>query len=246
MQSELRLFLVAEDRWHFTTVCKLVDRVLVEAIDWIDEGTVEHLRGWAGFGTQSYLSSTSAFREAKSRGFKPYGKFNGGPGAPDAASTRAALLLALDNAAVPEVVVIARDLDGEPSRRTGIQQACAEGNWPFAIVVALPEPEVEAWLIAGFIPKDEQERLLVESLRIDLHFNPTEAPHRLQSTNTGSAKDAKSVLGRLAPDPERQEECLDAPLAHLRLTRYEATGLVAFLDGIGEKIVPIAGKTPRK
>jgi hypothetical protein len=71
-------------------------------------------------------------------------------------------------ALVGPIVVLARDLDGYPNRRAGLEQVCTGLSWPFAIVAATPEPEIEGWIVSGFVPRNEGEQRSLEQLRHEL------------------------------------------------------------------------------
>ena len=137
----------------------------------------------------------------------------------------------------PDVVVLARDIDGYPERCEGVTQVRNGLNWPFKVAFAGPDPEVEAWYVAGFVPNGKAENEELEKVRKELSFDPTTESHRLTSHPNDAHTDAKRVLGRLsASDPEREAECL-SNRAILR-DRGSENGLRAFLDEVDEMIVP--------
>jgi hypothetical protein len=140
------------------------------------------------------------------------------------------------------VVLMVRDMDHQPERRQGLEQAraFAEKNG-VVVLLATPDPKREAWVLAGFEPQDERERGLLAELRRELAFCPCEEPQRLRGRSSlGEAtRDIKAVLGRLTQDSwEREAACWrDAPLDFLE-RRGTDTGLSEYLEELRERLVP--------
>lgn len=157
-------------------------------------------------------------------------------------SARAALVWFKDVNKELEVVVLATDVDGDDDRENAVDLSRTGSKWPFAVVLALPKPEVEAWKIAGFQPRTGEEANVLERLREELGFDPTRYPERLTSTKTDSPKDAKRVIERLAPSLERQAECLDLPLEQLA-DKGAGCGLAQYLGELRTIAVPVLAGT---
>ncbi len=137
----------------------------------------------------------------------------------------------------PDVVILARDLDGYPGRREGMEQVVSGIPWPFQIALATAQPEVEAWVVSGFVPKDAAEQKRLRALREKLSFDPTTQSERLTSHPNDADTDAKRVLSELCGDDSvRQERCLDDRT--LLRQRGAGNGLSAFLAEIDQQIVP--------
>jgi len=240
------LGIACEDQGHFRAVTRLVDDTLVAHHDWLD-GILEDPRSWRG------LADHEAFYKydpADARHLRPivnagqvvrlHGHIQGEPLKPEASMWRKVLRLFCDAAPRPDVVVLARDMDGYPDRRAGMVQVRDGLPWPFEIVLAAAEPEVEAWLVAGFVPngRDEQDRL--DDLRKQLSFDPTTESQRLTSHPNDAMTDAKRVLeGLCGTDPERRDACLGD--RDILRARGAANGAAAFLDEVDGRIVPVFG-----
>ena len=130
-------------------------------------------------------------------------------------------------------VVVLWDADQQRGERPeGVAAARDEARrWaPFQIVCGFPDPEREAWVLAGFDPCNDTERQRLDELRRDLGFSPVDHAVRLRDKNAGSLRDIKRVLRVLTgADRAREEQCWsEPPLATLR-TRGAATGLAGFL-----------------
>jgi hypothetical protein len=119
---------------------------------------------------------------------------------------------------------------------------CDKLRWPFPIVVAAPDPEIEAWIVSGFVPGNEDERARLELVRRDLSFDPTLQSHLLTSHPNDAVTDAKRVLSRLCEDDcDREDACLEHGILH---ERGEDNGARAFLDDVKARVLPIFGHRP--
>jgi len=241
--STLVIGLVCEDHGHFSAVTRLVDAALVAGHAWLD-GILEDCRKWRGLADDEpwYKYDPADANDLRpivldGRRVAPHGHIGGVPLKPEAGMWRRALMLLCDREPRPDVVVLARDLDGYPERREGIDQVVANLPWPFKITVAAPQPEIEAWFVSGFVPTDAAEKQRLADLSRDLSFDPTLRSERLTSHPNDATTDAKRVLSRLCGDAvERRERCLD-DRALLR-QRGAANGLSAFLAEVDMHIVP--------
>src|SRR4051812_43698278 len=200
-----------EDENHFRVVTALVDDALVTNVDWVRD-VLESCRTWRGVhveerGDKNAPHDTYNLRPLTIGGvtIKPQGRIAGEPLKPEASMWRKVLLLFCHRDPRPDIVVLARDLDGYTDRRDGIEQVCTGLSWPFAIVAATPEPEIEGWIVSGFVPRHDAEQLRLEQLRGELSFDPAIHSHRLTSHPNDASTDAKRVLSRLCNgDPERE------------------------------------------
>ncbi|HEU4412870.1 MAG TPA: hypothetical protein VFS43_46950 [Polyangiaceae bacterium] len=238
------LGVACEDNGHFSAVTCLVDDVLVTSHTWLD-GIVDACRTWRGVneGEAWYKYDPGDATDLRpitvaGQRIKIHGPIRGEPLKPEASMWRRVLFSFCHTEPRPEVVILARDLDGYPKRAEGIKQVREGIRWPFRIVVAAAQPEIEAWRACGFTPADERERERLEALRRELSFDPTTQSHRLTSHPNDAPTDAKRVLTRLCDGaPERVDACLK-DLAALR-TRGRLNGAADFLGEIDEHIVPL-------
>ncbi|WP_433928431.1 hypothetical protein AB3662_34245 [Sorangium cellulosum] len=248
--SAVALGVAAESVGDVRIVQTLVDRVLIDEIDWVAEtfegcrvsmeDGLSPCRSWRGVEGSGWLDLHRASDLARERGLRIYGSFAGEPGEADARMRRAALLLFAEEDEPPAAVVIARDLDGRAERAEGFAQAVAAGSWPFDVVIgALPVPEIEAWLIAAWMPEDDPERKRHAALRGELHFDPCTKPEQLTSKSEADRKDAKRVLEALTTTGRGAlERWADVPLERLE-AHGGACGLARFVREVRERLVPI-------
>jgi hypothetical protein len=216
VSDTIRLGIAAESAADALSIADLADRVVVETVDWLDAESWQVMRAWcsdedagepgrsvAGDASVPYVDLHHAFRRARERGLRVYGKFSGEPGALDAGMFRALLMLfARPDAVVVEAVVIGRDLDGDENRRRGFEQAVHDDNtcWPFKVIPALAQPELEAWVIACWRVETDEDESRLDAVRKRLGFNPVRQAHRLRSGRSEHPKDAKRVARELMGD----------------------------------------------
>lgn len=187
-----------------------------------------------------YWELKRAFVDARRLGLPIRGNFGEQP---EVGMIRAQLLLwkraQMDGERI-DVGFIARDTDGK-GRLAGARQAVSSGDWRFRIVLAYPDPEIEAWFIAGFQPATRVEQVRAEAQQKRLKLSPMEQPERLKATVAGTDADTKKVLAALTGgDPDRQADCLETSIEQLR-RRGERCGLAAFLEAVEAEIVPLLG-----
>lgn len=207
------LGVACEDDGHFSAVTCLVDAALMAEHAWLD-GILDSCRSWRG-----------------------HGHIDGAPLECEAGMWRKVLMLFCRCEPRPDVVVLVRDMDGYGARRAGMEQVRRGIRWPFAVVIAAPQPEIEAWYVSGFAPMGPNERTALDELRRVLSFDPTHESHRLTSRPNDAVTDAKRVLGALCGgDRDRERLCL-ADSALLR-QRGASNGLGAFLDEVDHRVLP--------
>ena len=222
----------------------LADRVITESIDWAD-GILDSLRTWydtVAFQDQFWQLEWTAIKSlAKAMNLKIHGHFDGQPGAPDAATARRAILV-LQKLLEPNAVLLIRDMDNHANRRQGLEQAKNHfSGQELKIVIGLANPEREAWVLAGFVPKDDEERELLCSERQYLGFDPCERSVELTAGRDDTAKRSpKRVLDVLTRNSiDREVDCwTTTPLATLK-SRGVENGLQTFLGEIESLVVPL-------
>ncbi|NOK09999.1 hypothetical protein HNS30_13270 [Corallococcus exercitus] len=221
--------------------CTLADRVLVDAIDWLDDGMLDAQRRWQGrTPAEPFLRWASVKDEADKAGLKGlFGHFGNKPGEPDALVARRALMLFMKADKAPDAVMLIRDSDADPRRRIGLEQARDDGRWEFPVVIGVAEPKRECWVLAGLEVKTSEEDAL-RKVEQRLSFHPVRDAHRLTASEHGAKNDAKKALEELTSgDPERERECLrDTPLNTLR-ERGQRVGLTHFLTEVRERLVQV-------
>lgn len=241
-----RIAVVYEADADFRTGTELADRVLVEAIDWLDADLITHQREWIGEVAEDRLTWTSIPRLALAAKVRATGHFEGESGHADARAARRAIRYLAEQFPNLAAIVLLRDQDDQPERRLGLEQARSEHHGSPQVIIGLAVVEREAWVIAGFEPQDagEQDRLDVERQR--LGFNPCERSYELTAGKDDTAKRSpKRVLRAMTGGHyDRERHCWNnTPLALLR-ERGTENGLVAFLDEVRTHLAPLIGHVP--
>lgn len=237
--------IAGEDEAHFQIATTLIDDALLASIDWLRD-VLDSCRTWCSRDDRERWykyrpDDAYDLRPVTINGMtiRPQGRIRGEPLKPEAGMWRNVLLLFCHREPRPDIVVLVRDLDGYPARRDGIDQVCKQLRWPFNIVAATPEPEIEAWLVSGFTPSTHGEHTLLAQVRHALSFDPTLDSHRLTSHPNDAPRDAKRVLAQLClGDRAREAACLDRGVLH---ERGALNGARAFLDSIDNDLLPIFG-----
>jgi len=221
---------------------ELADRVVIDAIEWLDDTMLDAQRSWTTEVDGRQLRWKAIKRMARQRGLHIHGHFNGEPGLPDAAAARRAILLLKSEFAGLDAIVLIRDADKQGVRKAGLDQARKVFE-SMTVAIGLAIPEREAWVICGFEPVDEDETELLKQERATLGFDPRLRSHELTATNDDRAqKSPKRVLKTLTGDStERERPCWqNTPLATLH-ERGKENGLGDYLADVVSKIVPLIG-----
>jgi hypothetical protein len=254
----VRLVAFCEAPADFRVASGLVDRVLRESgPPWVVDNfeSPEVIRTWQpdGFGRTHFdIHDLNRYMdELHLRSVR--GHFNGRPGGAGGSMARKAFLIARAlSKKVPDepidAIVLIWDTDQQRDERPeGVEAARDEARrWaPFQIVCGFPDPEREAWVLAGFDPCDDAERARLEELHHDLGFSPVHHAHRLRDKNAGAPRNIKRMLRVLTGnDPGREERCWTEPsLATLR-ARGTHTGLAAFIEEIDAVLLPLLDPPP--
>lgn len=240
----LRFAVVHEAEADFQTATELADRVLVEAIEWLDEDLIADQREWiAAVAGGRRLTWTGIKQLAQEAGIRVHGHFESEPALPDAAAARRAILFL--RKAIPElnVIMLIRDQDDEPERRAGLEQARAQDRSGIVIVVGLAVVERESWVISGYEPQDEGESDRLEQERKNLGFDPRMRSHELTACkNDHALRSPKRVLKVLSGD-DRERECrcwCDTDLRVLR-ERGGMNGLATYLEEVRGQLAGLIG-----
>lgn len=236
----LRWAVVHEAEADYLIATELADRVLLGAIDWLEDQTLEYQRVWID---RSPSGDRFAWKHipqrARDAGIKVHGHFDGAPGQPDAAAARRALFYVRHCLPEVDAVVLVRDSDGQAERRQGLEQARRAPGFA-NVVIAVAHVERECWVISGFEPENEAENERLQVERQHLGFDPRVQSHELTACKDDSAKRSpKRVLRALThADSNRERSCwMKTPVA-LLIERGRENGLGRFLDEVDRRLVP--------
>lgn len=142
-----------------------------------------------------------------------------------------------DRVRQPDAFVLVRDTDSKD--RTELRKLNDHSQFKkFPVVVGVPDPETECWVLAGFLhDATEQEQGRVDTIQRQVSVHPCRESHRLRASNEGDERHPKRVLSELTNDDgERIARCYDAPFDHLR-ANGASNGLTAFLDALEHRFI---------
>ncbi|MDG2991110.1 hypothetical protein L3556_09250 [Candidatus Synechococcus calcipolaris G9] len=253
----LDFVVVVESSADAQTATKLAERVFVERVDWLEPEYLQGLFRWGGLEEGSEYSCWRDIRNimqrAKESGL-PIPKFlgHGRSGAlkADGAATMKILnlirCLQLKNIRKVRAVLLIRDLDNQPERREGIEQARAEHieqQPKLEIIIGAADPMREAWVLNGFTPASRKEVRALENIKNQLNFDPCEDSHRLRSNSWEEPeriRNPKIVLEELTKRNKlREQSCWEETSLELLQQRGTNTGLTAYLWEIEQRLIPV-------
>jgi hypothetical protein len=239
------IVVVCENRDDWQLAALLADRVLKEkGPSWLDEDSLDLYRRWCGFPISDpeikfirWPELKKLPKPAKSLGYRNLGW--------DAEACRKAIIATESESRGHQVValLLVRDLDSEPKRRQVLEAVRTESNAAFRILLATPNPEMEAWIFHGFeaLGRDEERRL--SQLRKKLSFDPVSQAHlfpaRAENQGPEERKIKKALDSLTGEDPARRKSCLaNAPLQIL-LERGRLSYLADYLVELEEQLLPL-------
>jgi hypothetical protein len=254
----IEFVVIVESSADARTATKLADRVLVEKIDWLEPEILQHLFQWSGLEAGTENSCWKNINQIidnfqQSLGFRPpryLGHRKDGALKADGAAAIKIINLVrfIQKTRQIKAVLLIRDLDNQPQRREGIEQARSEQierQPKLEIIMGTADRMREAWVLNGFIPSNQQEKQILQEITTELTFNPCEESHRLRSnslTEPDRLRNPKVVVEKLTGGKmEREKQCWEeTSLEYLRKNGVH-TGLTAYIDEIEERLIPIIG-----
>lgn len=249
----IEVIVIVEGRMDAVTATKLAERVLVEKVDWLEQESLQHLFQWTGLDSGSEYScwkdTNDIIDRAKKAGipmprFLGHGK-TGSLKADGAAAMKIVNLIKLlhlkEHRKIAAVLFI-RDLDNQPERRRGIEQARSEheDRQPqIEIIIGTADRMREAWVLNGFIPSDLEEKRILAQLKTKLTFDPCEEAHKLRD-DPGEDRNPKLVVKKLTDgDLVREQQCWEETDLEILRSRGSDTGLREYLKEVEERLISI-------
>ncbi|WP_353930898.1 hypothetical protein WJM97_21990 [Okeanomitos corallinicola TIOX110] len=252
----IEFIVIVESGADARTATQLAERVLQEKFDWLDDDILQHCFDWTGLESGTEFSCWrdihKIIEDAKEKlKYKP-SRFLGHDSdgvrlKADGARAIKVLNLVrfLQRIRHIKAVIFIRDLDNQPERKEGIEQARSEhiNKTPkLEIIIGAANPKREAWVLNGFIPSNQQEEHILEEIKNKLSFDPSIESHRLRATSEKESermRNVKVVVEQLTGNMEREKQCWEETnLKHLR-ERGVDTGLTDYLCKIEERLAAI-------
>ncbi|MEO1298817.1 MAG: hypothetical protein AAFW75_24165, partial [Cyanobacteria bacterium J06636_16] len=173
----LEFIIIVEGPADARIATHLVERILVEKIEWLEPESIQYQFVWSGLLENTnhscwkdikqiinQLQLRSGIRLPKYLGHGKAGSLKA-DGA--AASKILTLSKLLQRTRQVKAVFLLRDLDNQLERRQGLEQARlehADRKTELEIVVGTADPKREAWVLNGFIPNNSTEEKAVKDI----------------------------------------------------------------------------------
>jgi hypothetical protein len=173
--------------------------------------------------------------------FRVRGHFDGSPGLPDAQAARRAIAYVRRCFNAVDAILLIRDMDDQPERRGGLEQARASASSNAKIVIGVAIVERESWILSGFDPENDDEHARLNAESQSLGFNPCLRPQELTACKDDAAKRSpKRVLAALTDgDWDRQRKCWMATSLAVLEARGQGNGLKDYLGEVRDRLVPL-------
>jgi hypothetical protein len=239
----LRFAVVHEAEADFNTATELADRVLVDAIEWLEEMHLDSQREWLANSSGGQRLTWKAVKQlARDAGIRAHGHFDGAPGLPDAVAARRAILFLRREFPNLNAIVLIRDQDDQPERGQGLEQAKDETHGGMTIVIGLAIVERECWVISGF-ECDDGEIALLEEIRKELGFDPRHHSHELTACKNNQAlRSPKRVLQHLTQgNYDRERRCWTETSLLTLMQRGGGNGLTPYLNCVYQRLASLIG-----
>jgi len=248
---------IVESHADARTATKLAERVLLEKVDWLAPEYLQEIFQWSGLEENTQHSCWKDIADIVAR-FKLLGlsipKYLGhrktGPLKADGAAAMKILnlihLLQHKKNRQIKAVLFIRDLDNQPERRTGLEQAReahADLQASLRIIIGTADRMREAWVLNGFVPLTSEEERLLNEIMENLKFDPCKEAHRLRS-NSGleseHLRNPKLLVEKLTGgDYSREQQCWEATSLDVLRSKGKHTGLADYLGEVGQRLVPL-------
>ena len=255
----IEFIVIGESRADAEISTKLVERILVEKIDWLESDSIQYLFGWSGLQENTphscwkdikiiinYFQQKSDFRVPKYKRSREAA--GGSPLKPDAAISIKVLNLVrfLQGTREIQAILLIRDLDNQPERRDGLEQARLQHlnqSPKLEIAIGTANGKREAWVLNGFMTLNKEEESILDEIKTELKFDPCLESYRLRSPSKQEPeiiRNPKFVVARLTgEDWERECKCWAETDLQIIRERGVEMRLSDYMNEIEARLVPI-------
>ncbi len=253
---------IVESNADARTATELAERVLVENVEWLERDNLQYLFRWSGLQENTDNScwkdikkiiqnfqDTSQFRPSRVLGKR---RSNSTLLKADGAAALKILNLVrfLQKERPIQAVLLIRDLDNQPERREGLEEARSQDldrQPKLEVILGTANRMREAWVLNGFIPVNSQEEQLLAKIKQQLKFDPCTKSDKLRSTSREDRdrlRNPKVIVEQLTgQEMERERQCWEETSLMILRERGVETGLTDYIREIEERLVPIICKS---
>jgi len=247
---------IVEDGADAQIAACLAERVLVEKIEWLDRSHLPYMFKWGGLVENTQYSRWRDIDKII-ESFKPLGlrtkilgHVKGRPLKADGARSMKVLQVIgfLQHKMDRQIkaVLFIRDLDKQPERRAGMEQAREEKadlQPSLQIIIGTADRVREAWVLNGYMPLTPEENRLLNEITERLSFDPCAEAHRLRSDSflePDRLRNPKIVVEMLTGgDYSREQQCWEETSLEILRSKGEHTGLTDYLSEVEQRLIPL-------
>ena len=252
----IEIIVIVEAEADFKIATKLAERVLFETIEWLDEDQLQYQMQWCGLESHGHYSCWKHVSQIietlkQTYNYRPpryLGHDKSGPLKADGAASMKVLNVVrfLQRSRNIQAILLIRDLDNQPERRIGLEQARQQDSQrqpKLEIVLEMSDRTREAWVLNGFVPHNDNEKQVLKDIVEQLKFDPCQQAHRLHSNSNSEGdrlRNPKVVLAQLtSEDYNRERQCWEETPLELLRQRGTETGLTVYLDELEQRLRPM-------
>jgi hypothetical protein len=143
-EAAYRVAVLCEDQQHFDLVRALTIQIVEREIDFV-QGQVDAFLAWQTTSAREWISWSSGGQPSENEvvvgghRIRMQGRIGARP-LPDVHAWRRTLVPLSQQRPPPDVVILARDLDGHPDRAEAMREVARGLPWPWRTVVAAFDP----------------------------------------------------------------------------------------------------------
>ena len=244
------------------TATELAERILVEKVEWLERDNLKYIFCWSGLQENTDNSCWKDLKKIVQK-FQDTSQFcpprvlgrrrsNSTPLKADGAAAIKILNLVrfLQKERAIKAVLLIRDLDNQPERREGLEQARMQDidrKPKLEIILGTANRMREAWVLNGFVPVNSQEEQRLAKIKQQLTFDPCTESEKLRSTSREDRdrlRNPKVIVEQLTgQEMERERQCWEETSLMILRERGVETGLTDYIREIEERLVPIICKS---
>ena len=242
---------ICEAAGDYAVVTRIADRLAEVEVPWA-AGILENLRRWRGLEPAADFTTWPTLKRlCQERGLRVLGHRGRGQEAGARLMVRRVfnLLAVADDLPRSDGVLLVHDRDKLDDDAVWFE-TWEDLDAVVLFVRAVPIPEIEAWFIVMFDPREEAEVAALASVTKEIGHDPRQVAHTLNPGRTHTQdgqpvlRSTKRILDALMPNEDRErrwERIVAAPFDQMEARGVEV-GLAAFVRELRERYLPSLGR----